>query len=151
MDISRRKKPRKYNFPWLPTFFSDLSWICKSTKMWFLGKPRKIAEFHNYRKPSKMVVWGWYMTHFDRRDLLNSKKLVLDRFRNLPDLPGPICKIFDFFRNFRQIPQVLKIRFFWLSSPKKIFKNNFYQISKFSLKLCYFSSILVYLHRADSY
>ena len=151
MDISRKTMSRKYNFPCLPNFPTDLSWICKSTKMGFPGYPPKMAEFHNYRKPSKMVVWGWYMTHFDRRDLLNSKKLVLDRFRNLPDLPGPICKIFRFFRNFRQIPQVLKIRFFWLSSPKKIFKNNFYQISKFSLKLCYFSSILVYLHRADSY
>ena len=151
MDNSRNQILRKNNFPSLPNFFFDLSHIFKFAKMRFRGNPRKTPEFHQSKKSSKMVVWGWYMTHFDRRDLLKCEKLVLDRFRNIPVLPDPICKIFRFFRNFHQISQVLKMRFFGLSSPKIFFKNNFHQICKFSLKLWYFSSILVYLHRADSY
>ena len=47
-----------------------------------------------------MVVRGWYMTHFDRRDLLQSKKQVWGGFRNLSGLPSPIR---DFFRFFREI------------------------------------------------
>ena len=37
------------------------------------------------------------MPHFDRTDLLESKKQVWGGFRNLPDLPGPICEISRFF------------------------------------------------------
>ena len=43
---------------------------------------------------------GWYMTHFDRRDLLHSKKQVWGAFHNLSGLPSPIR---DFFSIFREI------------------------------------------------
>ena len=39
------------------------------------------------------------MPHFDRTDLLTSKKQVWGGFRNLPGLYGPICEIFNFFGN----------------------------------------------------
>ena len=72
-----------------------------------------MVEFHENRKSPEMVVGDWYMTHFDRRDLLKSKKLVWGRFRNMPDLPGPICDFLRFFRKFRLE---------WLVSGKNIFQ-----------------------------
>ncbi len=65
--------------------------------MGFPGNPPKIIEIRQNRKSSKMVVWGWYMTHFDRRDFLKPKKIDLDDFRILPDLQEPICEFSDFF------------------------------------------------------
>ena len=52
-----------------------------------------------------MVVRGRYMTHFDRRDLLKSKKLVWDRFRNMPALQRSICEFLGFFRGISRIAQ----------------------------------------------
>ena len=54
---------------------------------------QKMSQLHKIRKSSKMVARGSYMTHFDRRDLLKSKKHVWGCFRNLSDLPGLICEI----------------------------------------------------------
>ena len=55
-------------------------------------KSAKMVELHNNRKSLEMVVRGWYMTHFDRRDLLKSKKLVWGGFSNMSDYSGPICE-----------------------------------------------------------
>ena len=88
-----------------------------------------MLQLRDHRTSSKMVVRGWYMTHFDRRDLLNSKKQVWGGFRNLPDLCGPICDFSRFFWKFRSGPRILKKWFFWLQSPKKMFENYFF--SKF--------------------
>ncbi len=38
---------------------------------------QEMVEFQNYIKSSEMVARGWYMTHFDRRDILKSKKFGL--------------------------------------------------------------------------
>ena len=73
-----------------------------------------------------MVVRGWYMPHFDRTDLLVFRKQVWGGFRYLPDLTGPICENFRFFRKFRSGRLIVKNRFFLLSSPKILFKNNFF-------------------------
>ena len=63
-----------------------MSWFWKSSNMQFLGNPWKMVDFHRNRKSSEMVVWGWYMTHFDRRDILNSKK---NMFGSIPNLARP--------------------------------------------------------------
>ena len=94
--------------------------------MGFPGNRPKMVQLHNNITSSKMVVRGWYMPHFDRTDLLESKKQVWGGFRNLSDLRGPICEISRFFRKFRSGRPIAKNRFFWLSSPKKNFKNNFF-------------------------
>ena len=52
-----------------------------------------------------MVVRGWYMAHFDRRDFLNTKKIGLGGFRNLPDLPRSIREILGFFREIFVVTQ----------------------------------------------
>ena len=44
---------------------------------------QEMAKLQNYIKSSEMVVRGWYMTHFDRRDVLNTKKICLDEFPQL--------------------------------------------------------------------
>ena len=54
------------------------------------------------RKSSIMVTRGWYLTHFDNRDLLKSKKIDLGGFRNMPYLHGPICEICRFSIDSRQ-------------------------------------------------
>ena len=123
MSNSRNKIVQKINFAWFNSFPSAMSWFWKSSKMWFPENPPKMVELHNYIKSSEMVVRGWYMTHFDRKDLLRSKKFVSDRFHILPDLPGTICEIFRLFCNFSPNPQFLKNRFFWLSSSKIVFKK----------------------------
>ena len=66
-----------------------------------------------------MVVRSWYMTHFDRRDLLNSEKNVWDGFPNLPGLPGPICDFSRFFRGFRAGPPILEKPSSWTSESEK--------------------------------
>ena len=65
------------------------------------------------------------MTHFDRRDLLESKKQVWGGFRNLSDLPGLIC---DFSRFFSEISEISA----WVADPQnQIFltseSENFFQ------------------------
>ena len=96
-----------------------MSHIRKSTKMRFRGNRPKMAQLHQNTTSSKMVARGWYMTHVDRRDLLNSKKLVWDGFHNLPDLPGPICDFSRFFRGFRARARNLEKPSSWTSESEK--------------------------------
>ena len=59
------------------------------------------------------------MTHFDRRDPLNSKKLVWGGFPDLPDLLGPICDFSRIFRKFRGGPPILEKPSSWTSESEK--------------------------------
>ncbi len=86
MNNSSTKNGYKHIFPQNNSFLSDMSHIQKSPKMGFSGNPSKTVELHNNRKSSEMVARGWYMTHFDRRDFLNSKKIGLGEFRDFSDL-----------------------------------------------------------------
>ena len=147
MNSSRKKISRKNYFPRILCFPSAMSHICKSTKMRIPGNRPEMAQLHKNTISSKMVIRGWYMTYFDHRDLLNSKKLVWDGFHNFPDLYEPICDFSRFFRGFRARPQ-RKTEFLDLRVRKKCSKINFFQVSYFSHKIRYLSSILVYLHRA---
>ena len=62
---------------------------------------QEMAKLQNYIKSSEMVVRGWYMTHFDRRDILNSKKIGLGWYCNYSDSYVLILRIFSiFFGNF---------------------------------------------------
>ena len=109
-------------------FFTPMSHTRTSTKMGFPGNQPKMVQLHGPITFSKMVVRGWYMPHFDRRNLLNSKKQVWGGFRTLPDLCGPICELSRFFRKFHLSSRYQKKWFFWLQSPKKWSKINFFQI-----------------------
>ena len=65
-----------------------------------MGFPRiqaELVQLHNNRKSSEMVVRGWYMTHFDRIDILNTKKLGLGGFRILSVLQRSIRDFLGFF------------------------------------------------------
>ncbi len=126
MNNSRKFVWWKNNFPWFNSFSPAMSHFRKSTKITFPENPRKIVEFQENRKSSEIVVRGWYMTHFDRRGLLKSKKFVWGRFRNISGLPGPIFDFSWFFRKFHQISHVMKNRFFWHPSPKNWSKNGFF-------------------------
>ncbi len=77
MNDSRRKKNVKNDFLNFFGFLSAKSHFHKSTKTRFPENPSKVIQLHNYIKSSEMVVRGWYMTYFDRRDILNSKKIGL--------------------------------------------------------------------------
>ena len=97
MNYSGNKICAKNYFHEIFGFFPSKSQIRKSSKVGFPENAPKIAQFHKHRKSSEMVVRGWYMTHFDRRDLLQSKKQVWGGFRNLSDLPNPIREFSQFF------------------------------------------------------
>ena len=133
-NISQKIISRKNYFPWNVSFFAAIWHTRTSTKMGFPGNQPKMVQLHGPITFSKMVVRGWYMPHFDRRDLLNSKKQVWGGFRNLPGLYGPICEIFRFFRKFHLGSRYQKKWFFWLQSPKKwskiTFFSNFFDFSK---------------------
>ena len=118
MNNSSKKIMRENNFPRFFGFPSAISYIRKSTKIRFSRIQPKMVELHKSRKSSKMIVYGWYMTHFDRRDILKSKKLGLGWFWNFFDFPGPIYEFSRFFRKFLQISNVLKTRFLLLSTTK---------------------------------
>ena len=111
-NISQKKMSRKNDFPQNNSFFTPMVHIRKPTQMGFPENRPKMPQLHGPITFSKMDVRGWYMPHFDRRDLLNSKKQVWGGFRNLPGLYGPICEISRFFRKFRSGPRILKKRFF---------------------------------------
>ena len=64
-----------------------------------------MVELYKYRKSPEMVVQGWHMTHFNRKDILNTKKLCLGGFRNFPDLPRSIREILGFFREIFVVTQ----------------------------------------------
>ena len=61
------------------------------------GDQPKMTQLHKNTITSKMVVRGWYMTFFYRRDLLNCKKYVWGGFHNLSNLPRPIWDFLGFF------------------------------------------------------
>ena len=90
MNDSRKKKNVKNDFLNFFGFLSAKSHFHKSTKTRFPENPSKVIQLHNYIKSSEMVVRGWYMTHFDRRDVLNTEKICLDGFRNLSDIQRSI-------------------------------------------------------------
>ena len=74
IDISQKiLRPKNY-FPKNVIFSPEISHIRKSTKVRFPRNQPKMAQLHQNTTSSEMVVRGWYTTHFDRRDLLNSKK-----------------------------------------------------------------------------
>ena len=107
----------------------------KSTKMRFQGNQPEMHQLDDYIISSKIVVWGWYMTHFDRRDLLKSKKKVWDGFHHLSVIPGPICDFPRIFREFRGGPRILEKPSSWTSeSEKNVQKSIFFQFHKFSKK-----------------
>ena len=92
IDISQKiLRPKNY-FPRILCFSPAISHILTSTKMGFPGNRSKMVQLHNNIR--------WYMPHFDRTDLLESKKQVWGGFRNLSDLTGPI------FENFRIFPKI---------------------------------------------
>ena len=97
-NISQKIISRKNDFPRKLCFPSAMSQTRTSTKMGFPGNQPKMVQLHGPITFSKMVVRGWYMPHFCRRNLLNSKKQVWGGFRNLPGLYGPICEFYRFFR-----------------------------------------------------
>ena len=100
-NISQNIISRKNVFPKNNSFPSAMSHIRTSTKVGFPGNQPKMFQLHGPLTFSKMVVRGWYMPHFDRTDVLTSKKQVWGGFRNLSDLFGPNCDFFfNFFRNF---------------------------------------------------
>ena len=70
-------------------------------KCGFPGNRSKMHQLQKIRKSSELVIRGWYMTHFDRRDLLHSKKQVWGGYRNYSDLLKPIC---EFSMIFSEIP-----------------------------------------------
>ena len=131
-------------------FFPTKSQIRKSSKMGIPENPSKVVQLHKSINSSRMVVRGWYMTHFDRRDLLHSKKLGVGWLRTLSDCHGPICEFSRFFRNFTRFHMSWKTDFFNFRPRNFFSKINFHQKFWFSLKLWYFSSILVYLLFSNS-
>ena len=147
MNNSRNIIYAKNNFLEFFGFLSTKSHSRISPKMWFSGNLPEKVKFPKYIKSSEMVVRGWNMTHFDRRDLLKYKKIGLGWFCYLSDLQEPICEISDFFPQFslwssnswKSSARTFDLEFFFS-------KIDFYQIFWISLKLWYFSSILVYLH-----
>ena len=70
-----------------------------------------------------MVVRGWYMTHFDRRDLLHSKKICLDGFCTFSDLYVLICEFSRFFRKFRLVRLVRGKNIFPTVNSEKFFQK----------------------------
>ena len=98
MNNSSTKYMRIINFSKRLCFLPVNSHIRKWTKMRFLGNPPKVVQLQNYIKSWIMVVQGWYMTHINRKDILNTKKLCLGGFRNLSDLQRSNPVFLGFFR-----------------------------------------------------
>ena len=92
MNKSRNKIHAKNYFLDFFGFFPTKSHSRISPKMRFSGNLPEIVKFPKYIKSSEMVVRGWYMAHFHRRDFLKSKKIGLGGFRNMPDPQRSICE-----------------------------------------------------------
>ena len=134
-DICQKILRRKNYFPWNVIFSPEISHIHTPTKIGFPRNKPKMHQLHKNTTSSKMVVRGWYMTHFDHRDLLNSEKKVWDGFHNLPALPGPICDFSRFFRGFRAVRLILEKPSSWTSeSEKNVRKLIFSKCFEFSKK-----------------
>ena len=111
MNNSRNKYMRKMNFPKRLCFLPVKSQIRKLSKIVKNAVSWKSAKSGPTSKSCKswiMVVRGRYMTHFDRRDLLKSKKTGLGGFRNLSDLQRSIHQFLRFFREISDITRNLK-------------------------------------------
>ena len=135
IDISQKILRRKNYFPRILCFSPEISHIHTPTKMGFPRNQPKIAQLRKNTTSSKMVARGWYMTHFDRRDLLNSEKKVWDGFHNLPALPGLICDFSRFLRGFRAGRRILEKPSSWTSeSEKNVRKLIFSKCFEFSKK-----------------
>ena len=132
MNISQKILRRENYFPWNVIFSPEMSHICTSAKIGFPGNQPKIPQLHKNTTSSEMIVRGWYMTHIDRRDLLNSKKKGWGGFHNLSGLPGPICDFSRFFWGFRAAPQILEKPSSWTSeSEKNVRKLIFFKFHSF--------------------
>ena len=123
-----------------------MSHIHKSTKMRFPGNRPKMPKLLKNIISSKIVLRGWFMTLFDRRDLLNSEKNVWGGFPNFPDLSGPIC---DFSRISRWTTDPRKTEFLDFRVRKKCSKIDFFKMFWIFQKIWNLSSFLVHLHRAS--
>ena len=119
MNNSSKKFMRKINFPRRLCFLPVKSHIRKSTKMRFPGYPPKVVQLHNNRKSSEMVVQGWYITHFDRRDILNTQKICLGGFRNLSDLQRSIHEFLGNFDRGTESPKIECLNF----GPRNFFSK----------------------------
>ena len=73
-----------------------------------------------------MVVRGWYMTHFDRTDLLHSKKQVWGGFRNYSDLQKPIYEKFSIFSEFSVWAAGSRKPIFLTSESENFFQKLFF-------------------------
>ena len=131
MDNSRNTFSPKNNFPCFNSFSSAMSCFHITTKMRFRGNPRKTVELQNYIKSWKMVVRSWYMTHFDRRDLLKSKKLFRIDSATYPASPARFSKFFDFFGIFAKFRRFWKSDFLNFRVRKKSSKMIFIKFPSF--------------------
>ena len=135
INISQKILRRKNYFPSNIIFSPAKSHILISTKMGFSINQPKMGQLHKNTTSSEMVVRGWYTTHFDRRDLLNSEKNVWGGFPNLRGLHGPIRDFSRFFRGFRPRPQIIEKPSSWTSeSEKNVRKLIFFKIHSFPKK-----------------
>ena len=120
-NISQKIISRKNDFPQNNSFLTAIWHIHTSTKMGFPGNQPKMAQLYGPLTFSKMVVRGWYMPHFDRRDLLNSKKQVWGWF---PQLARPLWTDLRNFPIFSEIspgqPISKKVIFLTAESEKMI-------------------------------
>ena len=108
-----------------------MSHMHKSTKMRFPGNQPEILQLHKNITSSKMVVRGWYMTHFDPRDLLNSKNRFGVVSATYPTSAGRFAIFLDFFGNFDLGLGFSKSDFFDFRVRKKCSKINFFKIFGF--------------------
>ena len=134
MDISKNKILRKNNFLKRLCFPSAMSWIWKSNKMRFPENSPKMVELHNYIKSSEMVLWGRYMIHFDRRDLLKSKKISLGSIPQHIRTPRADSRIFAIFSEISPNFSCREKPIFLTSNSEKLvekwFFSNIFEISK---------------------
>ena len=131
MKSSSKKILRKSDFPCFNSFPSAMSHFRKSTKMWFPTHQPKKPQLHNYRKSSIMVIRGWYLTHFDSRDLLKSKKNWFGWIPQLIRSPRADLRNFPIFPEFSQISTGSKKPIFLTFESEIFFKNDFYMIHFF--------------------
>ena len=104
-NYSRKNIRTKLFFPTFMVFPLQCHTFANRRKCDFREIRQEMVEFQNYIKSSEMVVRGWYMTHFDRRDILKSKKFGLGRFRDFSGATVLILSIFTiFFGKFRPEP-----------------------------------------------
>ena len=151
MNNSRKKKSRKNNFPMILCFPSAMSHMHKSTKMGFPGNQLKITQLHQNITSSEMVVRGWYMTHFWPQGPPKLQKIGLGWFPQLTRPPRADLRIFRIFLEIsRCTPNPRKTEFLDFRVRKKCSKIYFFNFFWNFQKIWYFSSILVYLHRAYS-